>query len=189
MHNSTLRCPGTPLHTNTAWANVREFADWYVSSGMPIVYPPSPEVFCSDDATATCLFRQGRFQVELYLIHPKPLVPEHAHPYVDVIEVRITEAAGEVALADVLRAGQTHGPGIRLSADIRGFPLIAIQHWLDRDPTTIAAMWRGPTVGPKHRAIIRRFCPTAYIDDDYADITKPSDYRERLSTGAVLSTE
>jgi hypothetical protein len=166
-----------------SWSNVREFAKWYVTAGLPILFPNGNEVFCSDDATATCLFRKGQFQVELYMIHPRPKVPEHSHPYMEVIEMRIDSVKKLAVLNEVLLSDETHGPGIRLEAELHGFPLIAFQHWLDRKPTTIASMWRGITAGPKHLELIRRFNPNAYIDGDYADITKPANYRELLSKG------
>jgi hypothetical protein len=153
------------------WDNVQAFCDWWMNAKMPLIFPKFPEVFMSDDATAICLFRKGRFQVELYLIHPKPGVPTHEHPDVEVIKIRTGLPSGPNA-SDVLRNGQSHGSGMKLEAEVRGFPLLAMQHWLTRDPTTIASMWKGPTAGPKHEALIRRYNPDAYIVDGYADITR-----------------
>lgn len=153
------------------WANIQEFADWWIGARMPIKFPDYPEIFLSDDATATCLFRKGRFQVELYMIHPKPGVPTHEHPDVEVIKIRTGIPGGPVA-SDILRKGEAHGSGMKLEAEVRGFPLIAIQHWLTRDPTTIASMWKGKTAGPIHENLIRRFNPDAYVIDGYADTTR-----------------
>jgi hypothetical protein len=36
-------------------------------------------------------------------------------------------------------------------------------------------MWKGTTVGPMHEALIRRFNPTAYVVDGYADITRSAE--------------
>lgn len=183
MQDESVSLPYKVCEAPNTWANVREFAQWYISAGLPILFPTGNEVFCSDDATATCLFRKGRFQVELYMIHPRPLVPEHSHPYMEVIEMRLDSVGLLANLGRVLRPDESHGPNIRLEADKAGFPLIAFQHWLDREPTTIASMWKGPTVGPKHRELIQRFNPDSYVDGDYADITKPKNYRELLSKG------
>lgn len=155
------------------WANVDEFADWWLRSGMPIKFPDGAEVFLSDDATSVALFRQGRFQVELYLIHPNPMVPVHEHPGVEVIKVRLSNRKYPY-LSNTLHAGESHGAGVRLEAEERGYPLLAIQHWLTREPTTIASMWKGKTVGPKQEGLIKRFNPDAYISSGYADITKPA---------------
>jgi len=155
------------------WDNVQEFADWWLNSKMPIVFPKQAEVFLSDDATSVCLFRKGRFQVELYLIHPQPKVQVHEHPDVEVIKIRMG-LVGRPVMSDVLHKGEAHGSGMRLEAETKGFPLIAIQHWLTREPTTIASIWKGPTAGPMHEDLIRRFTPDAYVIDGYADITTTS---------------
>lgn len=152
---------------------------------MPFMPPANAEVFLSDDATSVSIFRQGQFQVELYLIHPSPLVNSHEHPGVEVIKMRIYHDAQTNQpygrMSAPLRRHEKHGEGMRLEGEGRGFILVAIQHWLDREPNTVAAMWKGRTVGPKHEALIRRFNPHAYIQNGYADITETEDYRERLS--------
>jgi hypothetical protein len=165
-----LADPFSNFEIPETWADVQAFADWWLDNKMPLIFPVFPEVYCTDDATAVCLFRKGRFQVELYLIHPQPGVPVHGHPGVEVIKIRSGLPSGHTA-SDVLRKDEVHGSGLKLEAEVRGFPLLAIQHWQTRDPTTIASMWKGPTAGPLHNALIRRYNPTAYIKDNYADTT------------------
>jgi hypothetical protein len=154
-----------------SWASVEEFGDWWIRAGMPIMFQEKAEVFMSDDATAIALFRKGRFQVELYLIHPNPKVPEHEHPDVEVIKVRL-DGKKYPYLSNTLHNGEAHGAGQRLEAEERGYPLLAIQHWLTREPTTIASMWKGQTVGPMQEALIKRFNPEAFVETGYADVTK-----------------
>lgn len=161
------------------WSNLEEFATWWLNIKMPVIFPTNPEVYMSDDATAISLFRKGRFQVELYLIHPQPQVPVHEHPGVEVIKVRSGLTSG-LALSSVLRRNESHGSGMKLEAEVKGFPLLAIQHWQTRDPTTIASMWKGYTAGPMHRELIRRYNPGCFIDDTYADITKNEDGSDRI---------
>lgn len=163
--------PLANLEIPDTWSDVEEFGKWWVSAGTPYLYPNQPEVYLSDDATSIPIFRKGRFQIELYLIHPKPLVNEHEHPGVEVIKVRMGIPGG-LAFTPALKDGQAHGSGFRLESEIYGYPLIAIQHWKTRDPITVAAMWKGATVGPKHEALIRRFNPNCYIANGYADITR-----------------
>lgn len=177
-----------------SWSGVQAFADWWCSAGMPLLPPAGAEVFLSDDATALCVFRRGQFQVELYLIHPQPNLQNHEHPGVEVIKMRIDGATipktGFVQypeqwgkMSSVLLQGQAHGKGAAAFGDKIGFPLLAFQHWQDREPCTVAAAWKGPTVGPKQEALIRRFYPSAYVDHGYADITKPYNYRDLLAKG------
>jgi hypothetical protein len=153
------------------WDDVNSFAHWWIEAGLPMKFPHKPEVFLSDDATSVPIFRHGRFQIELYLIHPQPKVPDHEHPGVEVIKLRMG-SANVLGLTEALVDGKSHGAGFRLEAETIGFPLLAIQHWKTRDPITIAAMWKGTTVGPLQEALIKRFNPDAYVVDGYADITR-----------------
>jgi hypothetical protein len=155
------------------WANVEEFCNWWLSSGMPMLIPADAEVFISDDATAISLFRKGRFQVELYLIHPNPKVPVHQHPGVEVIKIRLN-GRKRPSISNTLHDGESHGAGVRLEAEEKGYPLLAIQHWLTRDPTTVASMWKGNTVGPMQEALIKRFNAEALVREGWADITSKS---------------
>jgi hypothetical protein len=176
MKNYTL----PKIEIPDTWINAQAFCDWYMDNGMPF-RPPNNEVFLSDDATATCLFRHNQFQVELYLIHPTPLIQLHEHPNVEVIKLRLFK--DDAIATDTLMMGQSHGDGMRSEANDKGFQLLAFQHWKKDKPTTIASAWKGKTVGPKHEALIKRFHPNALVLDGYADITKPSNYLEVLKNG------
>jgi len=154
-----------------SWRTVDEFAQWWIAAGSPMRFSPEAEIFVSDDATAVSIFRHGQFQVELYLIHPSPTVPNHEHPGVDVIKIQLGEGTQGLEMSSTLTDGESHGAGFTIDAQ-RGFPLIAVQHWKTRAPITIAAMWKGPTVGPLHEALITRFNPDAYVTSGYADITR-----------------
>lgn len=159
-----------PFTIPDSWESVSHFADWYMSLDMPIRFHENVEVFVSDDATSVCLFRHGQFQVELYLIYPTPLLQIHEHPNVEVIKMRLFN--NNAGAAPTLHNGQAHGNGMRAEAEYYGFPLIAFQHWLKDKPSTVAASWKGETVGVKHEQLIKRFYPNAYIKNGYADITK-----------------
>jgi hypothetical protein len=80
MRFKQVASPHANLSVPETWEDVQSFSDWWMDNNMPIQFPLFPEVFLSDDATAICLFRNGQFQVELYLIHPQPIVPLHEHP-------------------------------------------------------------------------------------------------------------
>lgn len=169
------------LEVPNSWNDAQEFCDWYMENNMPIRFNEHTEIFCSDDATSVCLFRQGNFQVEMYLIHPAPLVNVHEHPNVEVIKLPVHNGFG--GSSPILKMGMSHGEGMRLEGLEKGFPLLAFQHWKKASPSTVAAAWKGKTVGPKHEALIRRFYPNALILNGYADITKPSNYLEVLKNG------
>lgn len=166
--------PFNDLVIPETWDNVRAFADWWLQEGTPIIVNKGTEVFLSDDATATHLFRKGRFQVELYLIHPKPMVPVHEHPGVEVIKMAMG-FTDHLRISATLKNGESHGSGMRMEAEKLGYPLFAFQHWLTREPTTIASMWKGNTVGRKHEKLIKKYNPGCFVEKGYADITKNMD--------------
>jgi hypothetical protein len=156
--------------------NLVHFTEWYLSAGMPILLPETTEVFLSDDATATCLFRHDRYQFEMYFIHPNPVIPIHAHPGVENIEIPSgswKNLSPQELSFRVQREGQTHGKGIRERAITAGFALFSAQKWQDGiEISTIGARWRGHTAGPKHDALIKRFNPDCYSYEGYADVTR-----------------
>lgn len=166
------------------WESVEEFCNWYLDNNLPIYYDKPPEIFLSDDATAFCMFKKGQYQVEMYLIHPVPNVNLHEHPGVQVIKVRINNAEnGQMSCdtSETLQNGKAHGGGFIPEAASIGFPLLAIQKWDDGiEPTTVAAQWRGRTVGPLQEALIKRFHPTSLVISGYADVTKTMDYLKEL---------
>lgn len=165
------------------WADVSAFARWWHEASTPIWPPSDAEIFCTDDATAFCLYRNGRFQVEVYLIQAHPKLDLHAHPGVDVIQAPLSSNPN--AAEPVLHSGKFHGDNIKKYFAAKGGALLTFQHWLDHEPSTASAAWQGATVGPIHEALIRRFFPNAFIEPGYADITKPANYRELARMGVA----
>lgn len=156
--------------------NLVHFTEWYLNSGMPTLIPYNAEVFLTDDATATCLFRHGRYQFEMYFIHPNPTIPQHSHPGVENIEIPSSSWARltpEILQRRIQKENQTHGRDIRERAACAGFALFSAQRWDDGlEISTIGARWKGFTAGPKHDALIRRFNPDCYSSIGYADVTR-----------------
>jgi hypothetical protein len=167
-----------------SFSNVEEFLRWYLKAGGPVLLPEKHEVFISDDATASCLFRHGRFQFEMYLIHPNPVIPQHEHPGVINIEVPSSQwnnlTDGELG-ERVQYSGFPHGGSIRERAKSNGFLLFSAQMWDEGlEISTIGARWKGHTAGPKHEALIRRFNPDCLIYPGYADVTKKAEVADVL---------
>lgn len=168
------------------WQNVEEFAHWYMGNRMPWMVPWDAEVICSDDATAMVLFRHGRFQVELYLIHPNMAIPTHCHPNMESVIVRLgagnlgkrtPEGVSDIwgAMAPVLYPGEVHG-GRPLGFSPKGYAMLTFEHWLGPEEMTSAAvLWKGDTAGPKQDAIIRAHLPNVFVTEGYADCTQPAD--------------
>lgn len=162
-----------------AFLRVEDFARWYVLNGLPSFPPKGAEVFVTDDATASCVFRHGRFQVEIYLIHPDPVIPLHEHPGVESIDLaysQIVNIGPDPVFLEVNREGVAHGFDIRARAERSGFVMYSIQHWSEGiEMSTIGSRWKGQTAGPRHEALIRRFNPNSLVYPGYADVTKQQD--------------
>jgi hypothetical protein len=164
------------------FCTVVDFYRWYVQNKCPVMLSLMDNVFLSDDATAVRLFRSGRFQVEMYLIHPSPIIPAHEHPGVDNIELQsLTFHSSEELAYAVQTDGKAHGGSFVRRAEDRGFALFSVQHWRDGiEMSTIGARWKGHTAGPKHEALIRRFNPECLIYPGYADVTRTATVNEIL---------
>lgn len=152
---------------------IEEFVLWYFDAGMPFLFSQPTKVFLSDDATSSCLFRHKQFQVELYMIHPNPLIPVHEHPDVENVEIPSSlwfSFAKEDIKNHLQKNGQSHGKSFKERAGGDGFMLLSFQKWKDGlEVTTIGSRWKGYTAGPKHESLICKFNPNALIVNGYAD--------------------
>jgi len=157
------------------FSSLEEFVEWYTSNGMPLLPPSNREVFLSDDATATCLFRHKQYQVELYLIHPNPIIPIHEHPGVENLEIPQASWSDKIDYNQIQRSGMSHGVGFKERASHNGFALYSAQKWDDNlELSTIGARWKGHTAGPMHETLIKRFNPDCLCYPGYADVTTTS---------------
>ena len=163
------------------YENVVDFAEWYYKKGCPQKILSDLTVYRTDSASSTCVYRDGRYQVEVYLIDPKAPVPKHQHPGVDAVEidqsaVQLLKDASQIRPElerSVLYKGQWHGNGIRDRAKHSGYYLTSCQYWHHGIPiTTISGRWVGETVGPKHDNLIRVLNPDSYVIEGYADVTR-----------------
>ena len=184
-HHKTFVAPNPLEGVNVpVWESVNDFCEWWIAVGCPIA-PPAETVHLSDDATSIALFRSGQFQVELYLIHPNPNLPIHEHPDVEVIKMRldcfdtcdgVVKKTTSNPSSPTLVQGVSHGGGENFKAgtgaENSGFGLLAFEKWREGlTPTTVAARWKGRTVGPKQEALIRKLTPKAFVETGYADTT------------------
>lgn len=171
----------SPLAIPDSWAKLEDFAEWYRAVGFPMLPPAGFQTFRTDDAVAFCTFRRGQYQAEIYIVDDPINVPEHEHPFVEVIQFFFDRDAngGADALPYQLGPKLAHGMRHGAFASERGASGRGIFYTLEKwpqgvTPSTVSAVWKGATVGPLHDALIRRFFPDAYLKDGYADITKSS---------------
>lgn len=149
------------------WDTLEEFMEWYIKAGKPMLIPWDSGTIQTDDATAICIFRMGRYQVELYIIHPGFDIPPHSHPNMEVIAMtlgggivcgpaqtkfNVSSDFGRVAK---IKNGQWHG-GDETKSGI-GFAILSFEKFLNgTTPCSAAIQWRGPTAGPIHDKLIAK---------------------------------
>lgn len=144
--------------------NLAAFARWFMSQ-PPTVWrvPPSAMYeFAAQGSTvnSVVLYRDGRYQAELFTIMQSGTFPEHAHPHVSSLEVLIAgridfTVRGHPALPTELLAKNqpTHGFVIGIGAGVThggtvhegGAAFLSLQRWRDDVPVTSVGLdWDGP---------------------------------------------
>jgi hypothetical protein len=158
------------------WDTLEQFKDWYTSFNLPLAMPSEFEVYESDDALSFPLFRYKNFQVELYVLYNPIEVPVHSHPYVEVIQASFNKDG--IQYTPKLIYPDSHGSATFkevFDARENRLLLLTFEKWpVNSTPSTIAAVWKGVTAGPKQEALVKRFFPNAYVVKGYADITRTS---------------
>ncbi len=151
------------------------FAAWYTAQpgfGLPLC--PHFGVTRIGRQSGLVLFRQGQFQVQLWVCDPMSEVPDHGHPHIDAIHVYLAgdiffrinrkPAVTENDIATLpdgrcamnranfrSRPGEVHGATIGSN----GGAFLAIQHWLKGSPTSEVEDWDGDPIDEAHAARLR----------------------------------
>jgi hypothetical protein len=156
------------------WKNVLEFQNWWIKAGKPLRPPFKNPVFHTDNAMSLCLYREGNFQVELYITQPHSTSPPHIHPGVDSSFIYL---AGNIQFnlegrdnpdvsqwqkpqengAHVLFGKTVESPdGIPhwLKIGPEGGAFLSFEHWKDKDPVSVTVNWEGELVGEEHKKTI-----------------------------------
>lgn len=157
--------------------DLERFADWFLKSSTVIAgVPLHGAVSRIEDVTSVLMYRDGPYQVQMFIVPPNYIIPEHTHPNVDSFEVYMggqirfshqgkwliseeefnqagpggsPQAAGRTIRVrpDDLHGG-TFGPG--------GGVFLSIQHWLNGvEPHCVAADYDGVVMGPHHLASVK----------------------------------
>lgn len=168
------------------WDTIEDFTEWWIKNKMPLMVPHDAEVIISDDATAVCVFRHDRYQIEFYIIRPHYTIGSHCHPGMEVMTIYFgggsTCSPGVKTFHNTanmwgrvrakLESGQYHGGGENTDV-FYGFLLVAIQKWSEGIPMSSAAVnWKGNTAGPLQEALIKKHRPDVIVEPGYADITR-----------------
>lgn len=132
--------------------------------------PANAAVSRIEDVTGVLLFRDGDFQVQMFIVPPDYIIPAHTHPNVDSCEVYVggqikfslngqfvCDGERDGILPDgtsVLRGNVTRvRPGDRHGGVFgpAGGVFLSCQHWLNGiAPHCVAADYTGPVMGSHH---------------------------------------
>jgi len=171
------------------WSTVEEFRDWYMGNGMPIRPPFKNPVFATDNAMSLCLFREGRFQVEMYISEPNSTSPPHTHPGVesafvylagniqfnlegrDNPDVQQWQVASPDGYHSLLGKTVSSPDGIPhwLGIGPEGGAFLSFEYWKDQDPVSVTVNWNGDSVGKEHDKILNKGDKMSKLQDAYED--------------------
>ena len=166
-----------PLFKADPTDKLSQFADWYLCDlpNMPMKPPTKDCVAVVEGVSGVVLWRDGDFQVQMFICEPHTSIPAHTHPDVDSYEVHLTggidfyindklvipaKAANKVKKDGSSRCyGWTNRVHPHTShsakAGANGGAFLSIQHWLNGvKPTSVGENWDGHTMGKKHNESI-----------------------------------
>ena len=126
-----------------------------------------------ENVTSVLMYREGQFQVQMFIVPEGTIIPEHVHPNVDSIEIyvggnyrlshsgKFTNPATDIAEdGGPLKLAKLRGHAIRVKPDHLhggvfgkgGGVFLSIQHWLNGvAPNCVARDYSGQTMGPDHK--------------------------------------
>lgn len=160
------------------WATLEEFVSWYVKNRFPIRPPWQDPVYVTDISMSYVLFRQGQYQVELYLVKPNTRSPEHSHPGVENVILclggdinfshdnvfhdlsKYHTGPGKNGITSQLfgYAGKKLTPENTHALQVgnRGGAFLSIERWKDgAEVNSVTVNWSGDPVDSEHQAIIK----------------------------------
>jgi len=151
---------------------LERFLDWFLNDGPRIgLIPFSNAVGRVEDVTKVQWFRHGPFQVQLFIVPPNYVIPEHTHPNVDSFEVylggqinfshngKFVSSKWEDVVPDNYGCSPYRGMVIRVRPnDIHGGVFgpsggvfMSVQMWLNGvEPHCVAADYDGVVMGKDH---------------------------------------
>jgi hypothetical protein len=128
-----------------------------------------------DGVTAVLWYREAPFQIQLFIVLPNQIIPEHTHPNVDSYEVyaggqiKFSHSGkflfGDADLDEPSESGlpKQRGGIIRVRpSDLHGGTFgpsggvfFSVQHWLNGvEPHCVSADYDGVVMAPEHKAVV-----------------------------------
>lgn len=150
--------------------NLTKFATDFSQNAKSHGYIPTDVVttYKIQDVTAVVWLRHGPYQVELFIVPPNYIIPEHVHPNVESYEmylggdIAFSHSGRWVKLDDlILLPGSSDKRGGLIAVETndlhggafgpRGGVFMSIQMWLNGvSPHSVSADYTGPVMGEQH---------------------------------------
>lgn len=149
------------------WPTIEDFAAWYKGHGCPLRIPEDARIHMTDVTLSIIVFRQGDYQVELYMVHPNIKIPHHSHPMKQIVMwlggwlqgwmekvpgMKPWETRHQGNLSPVLCDGEQHA----FTTDDKGALLMVLERWRPEMPKSSATIaYDGEELGPIHLATLK----------------------------------
>jgi len=157
------------------WPNIQEFTKWWLHNRF--IRPPFNDcMFTTELAQSLTLFREGNFQVELYMLKPNSTSPWHKHEGVDSIFVYLggnLEFGNEDKTFNNTQNDQVEGQfgahmlfgrmaqaldgGLHAVRTYdQGGAFLSFEHWKVGKPDSVVINWQGEHDGPIHTNTVNK---------------------------------
>ena len=152
--------------------DLERFANWFTSNSSVIAAVPfNDAVHYVEGVACVLMYRSAPYQVQMFVVPPNHIIPEHVHPNVDSIElymggqIRFSHSGKFVISEDSFTSPADNGLPVEAGRMIRVRPddvhggifgpaggvFLSIQKWLNGvEPHCVSADYSGQVMGPDH---------------------------------------
>lgn len=139
--------------------------------------PEDAPMHMVEDVTSVTWLREGPYQVQMFIVPPNYIIPEHTHPNVDSYEIMlggrvvfskngrwVTEDGFEVVNTSKPPMSPRRGCVVRVRPNdkhggvfgSKGGVFMSVQHWLNGvEPHCVAMDYDGQTLGDRHLSDVK----------------------------------
>ncbi len=156
---------------------LEQFLKSFLAKGSPVGYVPvNGAVHYIDGVTAVLWHRNDPFQIQLFVVPPNYIIPEHTHPNVDSYEIYVggqirfshsgkyVHGEADLNIPNERGLSKVRGAFIRVRPNDKhggvfgpsGGVFFSVQRWLNGvKPHCVSADYTGVVLGPEHLASVK----------------------------------
>lgn len=148
--------------------DLERFALKWIRDGKPFRPPIDRSVIETDYTLSMIVYRDGLYQIELYLCKPNWQTPKHSHDFDSVTVFNGGKMLGrrgqdlkenppwsilEDCDIDQVQQELPKGHWHQIKATGRGFSFYNVQYWPEHRPTSATIGYHGQAMGPIHQQV------------------------------------